>query len=147
MSMIQKILIITILSILPATSFSADNGSHQGNNLNYVTLGDRGSRTAIGGGRTFTYDFDRSPAMGMIIVKVQVFDKAGRRVTDLRVFGESGMPSMRGAHDSGEVPFKLSKKGVYLLPVNIVMPGTWEVRLRFMKGHDLVFAGRITFDV
>ena len=30
---------------------------------------------------------------------------------------------MSGAHDSGEVPFKLNRKGDYLLPVNIVMPG------------------------
>ena len=57
------------------------------------------------------------------------------------------MPSMRGAHDSGEVPFKLNKKGDYLLPVNVVMPGEWEVKLVFMKDKEPVFRGRITFKV
>ena len=54
---------------------------------------------------------------------------------------------MRGAHDSGEVPFKLNKKGDYLLPVNVVMPGEWEVKLIFMNDTGPIFRGRITFKV
>jgi hypothetical protein len=57
------------------------------------------------------------------------------------------MPSMRGAHDSGDVDFKLNKKNDYLLPVNIVMPGDWEVRVTFLKDGKPVFHGGITFDV
>jgi hypothetical protein len=57
------------------------------------------------------------------------------------------MPEMKGAHDSGEVPFKLNKKGDYLLPVNVVMPGEWEVKLVFLKGKEPVYRGRITFKV
>ncbi len=57
------------------------------------------------------------------------------------------MPSMAGAHDSGEVAFKLNKKGDYLLPVNVVMPGGWEVRLTFSRNGVVIFRGRILFDV
>jgi hypothetical protein len=124
-----------------------DMMSGKAKNTVFVTLGGRGSSTPIGGGLSFTYDFDRSPAMGTVIVKVRVFDRAGKRVTGLRITGDSGMPSMRGHHDSGEVPFRLSKKGDYLMPVNIVMPGTWEIKLRFRKGNDVIFKGRIEFDV
>jgi hypothetical protein len=133
--------------IMAGSFVFAESAHHQGKTAALVTLGGRGSSTQMGNGLSFTYDFDRSPAMGMVIVKVRVFDRNGKRVTDLRVTGESGMPSMHGAHDSGEVPFKLSKKGDYLLPVNIVMPGTWEIKLRFKKGNDVIFAGRIEFDV
>jgi len=57
------------------------------------------------------------------------------------------MPSMRGAHDSGEVAFKLNKAGDYLLPVNVVMPGDWEVRLTFSRNGSVIFRGKVTFDV
>lgn len=147
MSAIQKIFAVSFALILAGGSSFADEGRRHGKELKYVDCGGMGSRTSIGGGMTLTYDFDRMPAMGTVIVKVQVLDRAGRRVTSLRITGDSGMPSMGGMHDSGEVPFKLNKKGVYLLPVDVVMPGTWEVKLRLMKGNDLVFAGRIVFDV
>jgi hypothetical protein len=57
------------------------------------------------------------------------------------------MPSMRGAHDSGSVEFKLNRKDDYLMPVNIVMPGDWEVQVTIQKDGKPVFYGSITFDV
>jgi YHS domain-containing protein len=93
------------------------------------------------------YRFVDPPKLGTAILKIEVFDKDGRRVTDLRIIGRSDMPSMSGAHDSGEVAFKLNKKGDYLLPVNIVMAGEWEVRLHFMKGTDIIYRGSIKFHV
>ena len=85
--------------------------------------------------------------MGMAILKVQLFDKDGKQVTGLEIIGQSDMPSMKGAHDSGEVAFKLNKKGDYLLPVNVVMPGDWEVLLTFSRSKIVLFRGRVTFSV
>jgi hypothetical protein len=85
--------------------------------------------------------------MGPAILKIQLFDKDGKQVTDLDITGRSDMPSMRGAHDSGEVAFKLNRKGDYLLPVNIVMPGDWEIQLTFSRTKIVIFRGRLLFDV
>ena len=101
----------------------------------------------IGEVNYFIYEFDKTPKMGTVILKVQLFDKEGKQVSDLDITGRSDMPSMRGAHDSGEVAFKLNKKGDYLMPVSIVMPGGWEVRLTFSRNKAVVFRGRIAFDV
>ncbi len=106
-----------------------------------------GQKCWIGEVNYFIYGFDKTPKMGTAILKVQLFDKDGNQVSDLDITGRSDMPSMRGAHDSGEVAFKLNKKGDYLLPVNIVMPGGWEVLLTFSRNKVVVFRGRIAFDV
>jgi hypothetical protein len=57
------------------------------------------------------------------------------------------MPSMRGAHETGDRPFVLSKKGDYLLPINIVMPGDWEIRITIVKGGKSIFRARYNFQV
>ncbi len=106
-----------------------------------------GKKCWIGEVYYFLYEFDRTPKMGMAILKVQLFDKDGKQVTDLEIIGQSDMPSMKGAHDSGEVAFKLNKKGDYLLPVNVVMPGDWEVLLTFSRSKIVLFRGRVTFSV
>ncbi len=106
-----------------------------------------GKKCWIGEVNYFIYEFDKTPKMGTFILKVQVFDKDGRQMSDLDITGRSDMPSMRGAHDSGEVAFRLNKKGDYLLPVDIVMPGEWEVRLTFSRNKVVIFRGRLSFDV
>jgi hypothetical protein len=113
----------------------------------YNDLPGAGKKCWIGEAYYFKWKFDKKPKLGTAILIVQLFDQKGARITSLDVVGMSDMPSMMGAHDSGEVPFKLNKKGDYLLPVNVVMPGEWEVKLVFMKGKEPVFRGRITFKV
>jgi len=113
----------------------------------YVSLGGTGHKTSISKDLVVIYDFDKKPTMGMVIVKVQVHNKKGDKVTSLKITGDSGMPSMRGAHDSGEMLFKLNKRGDYLLPVNVVMPGDWQIKVKFMKDNKVVFHGVIRFDV
>jgi len=113
----------------------------------YVSLCDTGHKTVIGKDLVVTYDFNKKPSMGMVIVKVQVFNKKGDKVTSLKISGDSGMPSMKGAHDSGDLLFKLNKKGDYLMPVNIVMPGDWAIKVKFMKDNKVIFYGVINFDV
>lgn len=113
----------------------------------FQDLAKPGRKCWIGETHYFTWEFDKTPKMGTAILRLQLFDKAGERRTDLTITGRSDMPSMRGAHDSGQVAFKLNKAGDYLLPVDIVMPGDWEVLLTFSKDGDVVFRGRIAFDI
>ncbi len=37
--------------------------------------------------------------------------------------------------------------GDYLLPVNVVMPGDWEIKLKFQKGDQIIYKGSIRFDI
>jgi hypothetical protein len=95
----------------------------------------------------FIYKFSEKPKMGTVILVIQVFNKNGDQLTPFLIKGRSDMPSMSGAHDSGDQEFKLNKKNDYLLPVNIVMPGGWEVRLTFLQDGKPLFYGSLTFDV
>jgi hypothetical protein len=54
---------------------------------------------------------------------------------------------MRGAHETGDRYFKLSRNGDYLLPIDIVMPGDWEIRLTILKDGKVIFRGSYQFDV
>jgi hypothetical protein len=85
--------------------------------------------------------------MGTVIMKVEVYAPDGKKDTSLEVLADSGMPSMRGAHETGDKSFKLSNKGEYLLPIDIVMPGDWEIRLTVKKDGKVMFRGRYNFDV
>jgi hypothetical protein len=93
------------------------------------------------------YGFDKKPKLGTVIMKVEIFSKDGKKDTSFEATADAGMPSMKGAHETGDRPFSLSKKGDYLLPINIVMPGDWEVRLTLTKEGKVVFMGSYQFDV
>jgi hypothetical protein len=113
----------------------------------YTPLPGPGKKTWVDHEHYFTYEFDKKPAMGPLIVKVRLFTRDGKRATDLAIKGSADMPSMRGAHYSGDHPFRVSKKGDYLLPVDVVMPGDWEIRLIFSKGSHVLFRGALTFGI
>ena len=119
----------------------------QGQEPMFQDLPKSGKKCWIGEVNYFTWEFDKTPKMGTAILIVKLYDKDGKRVSDLAVAGRSDMPSMRGAHDSGEVAFKLNKAGDYLLPVSVVMPGDWEVLLTFSRNGIVIFRGRVAFDV
>jgi hypothetical protein len=106
-----------------------------------------GKKVPIGSEGYLVYGFDKKPKMGIAILRISIFTPDGKRNTSLEVLADSGMPSMRGAHETGDQPCKLSKKGDYLIPVNIVMPGDWEVRLTVKKNGQVVFRGSHRFDV
>lgn len=92
-------------------------------------------------------EFNRKPQIGMSVLKIKLFDKNDKRISPLAISGDCGMPSMPGSHDTGEVAFKLNKAQNYLLPVNVVMPGEWEVKLTFRDGERTVLLAAIRFDV
>lgn len=115
--------------------------------IEFTPLTRAGHKTAISADMFIVYEFSERPKMGTIILKIQVFDKDGNKITPVTIQGRSGMPSMPGHHDSGQVEFKLNRKNDYLLPVDVVMPGDWEVRLTFKQNDKVIFLGRVNFDV
>jgi hypothetical protein len=106
-----------------------------------------GKKVSLPDGYYFLYGFDKKPKMGALIIKVEVFTKEGKKDTSLEIKADAGMPSMKGAHETGVRPFTLSQKGDYLLPINLVMPGDWEIRLTFSKGGKVIFRGSHQFGV
>ena len=106
-----------------------------------------GQKYWIGDQYYFVYNFDKKPQMGTIIMKIQVFTKDGKQDTSLEITADADMPSMKGAHSSGNQHFKMNKKGDYLLPVNVVMPGDWEVVLNFLKDKKPIYTGSVRFNV
>jgi hypothetical protein len=113
----------------------------------YSPLAAPGQKVAIGSGYYLIYGFDKKPKLGTVIMKVEIFNLEGRKDTSLEVKADAGMPSMRGAHETGDRPFVLSKKGDYLLPINIVMPGDWEIRLTIIQDGKSIFRARYNFAV
>jgi len=113
----------------------------------YNDLPSAGKKCWIGETYYFKWKWDKKPKLGTAILIVQLFDKKNTRIKDWEITGVSDMPSMRGAHASGEVFFLPNKKHDYLLPVNVVMPGEWEVKLVFYKDKEPFYRGRILFKV
>lgn len=107
----------------------------------------RGEKVTINNEYYLLYDFDKKPKMGTVILKVSVYTNDGMKDTTLEVAADSGMPSMRGAHDTGDLPMQISRKKEYLLPINIVMPGEWEIRITIKKAGKVMFRGSHRFDV
>jgi hypothetical protein len=106
-----------------------------------------GEKVPLPEGRYLIYGFAAKPKLGTAIMKVQVFTGDGQKDTSLELTADAGMPSMRGAHETGDRPFQRSRKGDYLLPIPIVMPGGWEVRFTARRDGRVIFRGRYGFDV
>jgi hypothetical protein len=156
----QKKFILFILFTCLFFFFTAHlySAEHQGHNTKkeenpaaqkvvYPAMPAPGKKVPIGDGRYLIYGFDKKPKLGTVIMKVEIFDAAGQKDTSLQVKADSGMPSMRGAHETGDRAFTLSKKGDYLLPINIVMPGDWEIKLTISKDGNPIYVGRYDFDI
>jgi hypothetical protein len=109
-------------------------------------LGEPGTKTGIGQGLTLTYSFNTHPALGMVVLKVKVTDKDGKPVEGLVIKGVSDMPEMHDSN-SGKVVFLQNKKKDYLLPVNVTMPGLWQVTVTVEKGKKTFFTGVVNFHV
>jgi len=135
-------------AVLAAAGGTGSNpGPGQAENVDYKELSGPGKKCPLDDDFYFIYEFTAKPRMGMTILRVQVFDQSENQSAAFSVVGRYDMTSMAGAHDSGDQEFKLNKKNDYLLPVNIVMPGEWEVKLTFRRGESTVFRGAFRFDV
>jgi YtkA-like protein len=112
----------------------------------FVAMPDPGKKVPIGNGAYLIYGFDKKPQMGTVIMKIQAYDSKGEKDTSLSITADSGMPSMAGMH-SGHHIFQLSQKGDYLAPVDITMPGDWEIKLSIVKNSKVIFRGSYKFDI
>jgi hypothetical protein len=151
-SLILVLAVILVVSLPPCaqSQHSHKSGaavSGTGEAPNYPSMAGPGKKVPFGDGQYLIYGFDKKLKMGTVIMKVEIFGKDGKRDTSMEIKADSGMPSMKGAHESGERSFKLSKKGDYLLPIDIVMPGDWEIRLSVLKDGKVIFRGSYQFDV
>ena len=113
----------------------------------YPSMPGPGKKVPVGSDYYMIYGFDKKPKLGTVIMKVEIFSKEGKKDTSFEAKADSDMPSMRGHHATGNRPFKLSNKGDYLLPIDIVMPGGWEINLTLLKEGKVVFRGSYQFDV
>ena len=148
-----------VTSLLPLSLYGADRqmnmAAHNDKSFSaemkkvpdYPVMPEPGKKVQLGDGNYLIYKFDKQPKLGTVIVKVEIFNSTDKKDTSLEITGDAGMPSMRGAHDTGDKPFVLSNKGAYLLPVNIVMPGEWEIKLTVKKAGKVIFRGSHRFDV
>jgi hypothetical protein len=144
--------VILIASLPPCAQSQQKHKPQSGSTVSeqtpvYSSMSGPGKKISIGSDYYLIYGFDKKPKLGTLIMKVEIFTKEGKKDTSMEVKADSGMPSMKGAHESGERSFKLSKKGDYLLPIDIVMPGDWEVRLTLLKDGKVIFRGSYQFDV
>ena len=161
---IKQIFIISLLllftSLLPLSLYGENHQKQKAPNNKSKTVSEKstpapdfpsmrgtGKKVPLEEGYHLTYKFNKRPKLGTIIMKVVIFNSQGKKDTSLEITGDAGMPSMRGAHETGDRPFVLSKKREYLLPVNIVMPGDWEIRLTIKKAGKVIFRGSHQFDV
>ena len=153
------ILFIAVTILLPLSTQASDQAGHMvkaapetsvatgSEKLVYTPMAGSGKKVLLGNDYYMIYGFDKKPKLGTVIMKVEIFGPQGNKDTSFEVKADAGMPSMKGAHETGERSFVLSKKGDYLLPINIVMPGDWEVRLTVSKEGKPVFRGSHQFDV
>ena len=135
------------LALMTALAVSAAPGAKPTPEPAVVLLPGEERTCALPGGLSFKYRFASRPQMGMVVLKVQVFGPDGKRSTGLKLLGQVDMPEMGQDHDSGAQPFKLNRKGDYLLPVQIAMPGGWEVVMSFFKGAKRIYRGKIEFKI
>ena len=138
------VLFTMIASLIP---FIIQGGELKKNAPAFTNMPSVGTKVPISSDHYLIYGFDRKPKLGTIILKIEIYTRDGNKDTSFEVLGDSGMPSMKGAHETGEQLFRLSNKGAYLLPVNIVMPGDWEVRITIKKNGNVIFRGSHQFDV
>lgn len=113
----------------------------------YQPMPKAGRKITLATGHYFTFGFEKQPKLGNAIMRVELFTPAGQRDRSFVLKGDADMPSMRGVHSAGNRTFAISAKGVYLMPVELVMPGDWEFRLIIEKDGKTLFRGAYLFDI
>lgn len=146
---------VVCLPAFGTTALAADAAKQQAcagdaraaDDKDFTKLAQPGNKVPLDAEHYFIYGFTKPPKLGTAIMKVEIFTLAGKKDTSFVVKGDLDMPSMRGAHSTGEKEFNLSKNGAYLLPSNVVMPGDWEFKFAFEKNGKTVFRGAYLFDI
>ncbi|GHV08581.1 hypothetical protein AGMMS50229_17220 [Campylobacterota bacterium] len=90
-----------------------------------------GTKTIVNDSYSFKAEFVEKPKIGETILRVTLWDKDGKQITDLDIIGSYDMASMAGQHSMASKIVSTSKSGFYLFPIRLVMRGKWEVTLIF----------------
>jgi hypothetical protein len=143
----SMLVVLLCLLGLGSMALGVDGAEQVVKGEDYNAVPKPGEKVPLGADRYFVYGFDTPPKLGTAIMRVEIFTRDGRRDTTFVVRGDVDMPSMRGAHRTGAKEFSLSAKGVYLLPVPLVMPGDWEFRFTFEKSGKTVLRGAYLFEL
>ena len=77
----------------------------------YPSMPGPGKKVPVGNDYYFIYGFDKKPKLGTVIMKVEIFTKEGKKDTSFEVKADAGMPSMKGAHETGDRPLNFPKRG------------------------------------
>lgn len=144
---IKRLILLILFSLVLSLSGVFLQGAGAEGQPVFSPMPEPGKKVPMGNGYYLVYGFDKRPKLGTVIMKVEVFTVEGKKDASFELKADAGMPSMKGAHETGDRTFALSKKGDYLLPIGIVMPGDWEIRLTVMKDGKVLFRGRYNFDV
>jgi hypothetical protein len=89
------------------------------------------------------YTWQKKPKIGTDLLFVEVYGKDKKKVKDLSITADAYMPSMRGAHDTGDKPLKLNKNDKYVIDVNFMMAGEWGIDLKFAKNGKVFAVGLV----
>lgn len=95
----------------------------------------------------FYYQFNQRPTIGTNILKIQIFDKKDKKVNSFKLKGLVEMPAMGSAHNSGWQAFFVNKKNDYLLPIDLVMRGEWDINVVFYKGNSKYAPAKIKINI
>ncbi len=142
-SIVAGVLCLTLITVTSLPGAYCQTGEVENSKM----LPKCGERVPLDPDHYFVYGFDEAPKLGTVIMKVEIFARNGSHDTTFVVKGDVDMPSMRRAHSTGDKKFSVSKKGIYLLPVPIAMPGGWEFKFTFEKNGKAVFQAAYRFEV
>jgi hypothetical protein len=115
--------------------------------VNVVTLPGYGKKAWLDKDTYMVYTFAKKVKMGANTLKVNIFNRDKKLVTNYQVLVSYDMPSMKGMHATKDQPMQINTKGTYLLPLNFVMPGVWQVDLQFMMDKKTISKGSFTLKV
>jgi hypothetical protein len=142
------VIIVVLFALLTIPSLYAGSVETSGNGraATFASMPAPGEKVAIGNDMYMIYGFVEKPKMGPVIMKIQVFDKNDEKDRSVGITADSGMPSMPSM-GTDHATCMLNKKGDYLVPINITMPGDWEVKITITKHGKVMYRGSYRFDV
>lgn len=94
-----------------------------------------------------TYQWDKRPRIGHHVLIVKLYNKDKQQVQELSITADAYMPSMKGAHDTGDVAMRLNNRGDYLVPVHFMMLGDWEIELKFSRDDKELTRAYVQLDL
>ncbi len=158
----MKNLILTILliALLPLAIYAqcgncnnhpTGNGAPQTEMSNAKTqkyiFANAGKAYKLNNDYSVKFRWQSKPKIGTKLLIVELYNKDNKLSNALNVSVNSYMPSMRGSHDTGHQPMKLNKNKAYVMPVNFMMLGDWELELKFNQGKTNIYTGYIQLKI